>query len=361
MKRTLTRRRFVATTAGGVSAAGLTIAAPFVRSAWAKDTLTVVEWGTPYVETSQALGATQDMVDITWVLHEGGSAAILPKIKSSWPNPPYDLIAAWKPVWLTMIREGWIEPITVDTVPNMKDIPEALITTDADGVWYDIPRTLSGVFWGYRTDICPIEITQMEDLLDPKLVGQISWPHPVTNTNLQVVALAMARGGDEYNMEPGWEFLKELAKSGNIGRIHSTTSDVINALTTGEISVTFNDLPTFGTAAKNVPIKYLSKTHESMKMFPWVESWGVLKSSKNKQAALDYANFTISAENNRIFNEGIGAGATNVNVEGSEALAPITYTSEELAKFTHFVDYDQLSKELDASTKRFEAEILPLL
>ena len=59
-------------------------------------------------------------------------------------------------------------------------------------------------------------------------------------------------------------------------------------------------------------------------------------SSKNKQAALDYANFTMSPENNRAFNEGIGAGATNVNVKGSEALAPITYTTEELAKFTHF-------------------------
>ena len=362
MKNTFSRRRFVATAAkGGAAAAGLVIAAPFVPRAWAKDTLTVVEWGTPYVETSKALSGNQDAVDVTWVLHEGGSAAILPKIKSSWPNPPYDLIAAWKPVWLTMIREGWIEPITMDTVPNMMDIPESLITTDENGVWYDVPRTLSGVFWGYRTDTCPIEITKMEDLLDPRLAGEISWPHPVTNTNLQVVALAMARGGDEYNMEPGWEFLEELAKSGNIGRIHSTTSDVINALTTGEISVTFNDLPTFGTAAKNVPIKYLSKTHESMKMFPWVESWGVLKSSKNKQAALDYANFTISPENNKAFNEGIGAGATNVNVEASEALEPISYTTEELAKFTHFVDYDQLSRDLDASTKRFEAEIMPLL
>jgi putative spermidine/putrescine transport system substrate-binding protein len=361
MKNSFTRRRFVTTAAKGSAAVGLTMATPFVPRAWAKESLTVVEWGTPYVETSKALSATQDKVDITWVLHEGGSAAILPKIKASWPNPPYDLIAAWKPVWLTMIREGWIEPITVENVPNMKDIPEALVTTDENGVWYDIPRTISGVFWGYRTDICPIEITTMEDFLDPKLKGQISWPHPITNTNLQVVALAMARGGDEYNMEPGWEFLKEIAKAGNIGRVHSTTSDVINALTTGEISVTFNDLPTFGTAAKNVPIKYLSKTHESLKMFPWVESWGVLKSSKNKQAALDYANWTMTADNNRAFNEGIGAGATNVHVEASAALDPVSYTAEELAKYTHFVDYNELSLQLDASTKRFEAEILPLL
>ena len=362
MKRSLTRRRFV-TTAGkvGVAAASLTIASPFVRPAWSKDSLTVVEWGTPYIEASKKLTATQDNVDINWVLHEGGSAAILPKIKSSWPNPPYDLIAAWKPVWLTMIREGWIEPVTVADVPNLKDIPKKLFTTDENGVWHDIPRTLSGVFWGYRSDTCPIEITKMEDLLDPKLEGQISWPHPGTNTNLQVVALAIARGGDEYNMEPGWKFLKEIAKSGNIGRIHSTPSDVINALTVGEISVTFNDLPTFGTAAKNVPIKYLSKTHETMKMFPWIESWGVLKSSKNKKAAFEYANFTISPENNKMFNEGIGAGATNVNVEAGAAMEPVSYTEEELAKYTYFVDYNQLSKELDASTKRFEKEIVPLL
>jgi putative spermidine/putrescine transport system substrate-binding protein len=362
MKKVITRRRFVTTVAkGGVVVAGSTMAAPFVRTAWAKEPLTVVEWGTPYVESSQAISAKQDIADITWALHEGGSAAILPKIKSSWPNPPYDLIAAWKPVWLTMIREGWIEPVTLEKVPNMKDIPKKLITTDENGVWYDVPRSLSGVFWAYRTDTCPIEITNIEDLLDPSLVGQISWPHPIANTNLQVASLAMGRGGDEHNMEPGWKFLKELAKSGNIGRVHATTADQINALTAGEVSIIFTDLPSVGVAAKNVPIKYLTKTHETLKMFPWVESWGVLKSSKNKMAAFDYANFSITPENNKAFNEGIGAGATNVHVEASGALMSVSYTEEELAKFAHFADYDRLSKDLDASTKRFETEIVPLL
>jgi len=55
------------------------------------------------------------------------------------------------------------------------------------------------------------------------------------------VALAKARGGDEYNVDPGWEFLKELAQSGNIGRVSANTSDVITSLETGETSVTFVD------------------------------------------------------------------------------------------------------------------------
>ena len=64
------------------------------------------------------------------------------------------------------------------------------------------------------------------------------WPNPTLNTNLQVVALSKALGGDEYNMEPGWEFLAEMAKVGNIGRVSANTSDVITSLETGETSVT---------------------------------------------------------------------------------------------------------------------------
>jgi len=357
-----TRRQFVANSAAtGLGAAGILMSPALMKAARAKEPLTVVEWGSPYVEASKVIAEKQSAVDITWVLHAGGSAAILPKIKTSWPNPPYDLIAAWKPVWISMSKEDWIQPVTLGDVPNLKDIPESYITKDEAGNWLDVPRTLSGIFWCYRNDTCPIKITKMEDLLDPKLKGQISWPATSANTNLQVVSLAIARGGDEYNMEPGWEFLKELAESGNIGRVHATPADAINALTSGEISVMFNDLPTIGAAAQNVPITYLTKTDESLKIFPWIESWGVLKSSKNKKAAFDYINFSINPENNALFNEGILAGPTNTKADPSDALKPISYSADEVEKYTYFVDYGELSEQLDASIKRFETEVQPLL
>ena len=355
-----TRRKFVGT-AGAAAAAGLTLAAPFRRKVLGATPLTVVEWGPPYVDSMKKVAGKQSRMDITWVLHQGGSAAILPKVQAAWPNPPYDLIAAWKPVFLTMNREEWLEPITVERVPNMKNIPEDLITKDANGNWLDIPRSLSGAFFGYRPDICPIEITKLDDLLDPRLKGQIMWPNPINSTNLHVVALALANGGDEYNLEPGWMFLKELAKSGNIGGVYGAISQVINALTTGQYSVTFTDLVSFQKAAQNVPIKLLTKTDESLKSFPWSESWGVLNRAKHKEEAFWFANFTISPQNNTLFNEGVRLSVTNKEAPAVEGLEEFAFTTEELKTYAHFADFDHLSKTLDAAVKRFEKEIIPLL
>ena len=102
------------------------------------------------------------------------------------------------------MREGWLETVTLENVPNIVNVPEALITTDEEGNWKNIPRNTGAVYFGYREDIVPFEITSINDLLDPRLKGQILWPDPFYGTNVQMVMLALARGGDEFNMEPGW-------------------------------------------------------------------------------------------------------------------------------------------------------------
>ena len=220
----ITRRALVQTAgATTVVAAASSLAAPFVRRAHAADPLSVVDWGPPWIDNTKKIAAAWGKSEINWTLHSGGAASILPKIKAAWPNPPYDLVDNWSPVFLSMLREGWAETVTLDDCPNLKDVPEALITKDKDGNWKNIPRGSSGIFFTYVPENCPIEIKTIDDLLDPKLKGQILWPNPTLNTNLQVVALAKARGGDEFNMEPGWEFLTELAKSGNIGRVSRRT------------------------------------------------------------------------------------------------------------------------------------------
>ena len=218
MTRKFSRRDVLKTTAGGLAAAGLASTLPFANQAWGREPLTVVEWGPPWIDASKNVLEGQDKWDITWELHQGGAAAILPKIKATWPNSPYDVVDCWTSVFLSMVREGWAETVTVDDVPNLADVPEALITKDDQGNFKNIPRSVNGVFFAYRPDICPIEIKSINDLLDPRLKGQICWPSPIMNTCLQVVALALARGGDEYDIDPGWEFLQEIAKSGNIGR-----------------------------------------------------------------------------------------------------------------------------------------------
>jgi|TARA_B100000315_G_scaffold259834_1_gene317562 putative spermidine/putrescine transport system substrate-binding protein len=357
MTRQIDRRRFIqGTAAGGLVAA--TMNAPFIRSAHAADPLSVVDWGPPWIENTKQIGAAWGKSPITWTLHSGGAASILPKIKASWPNPPYDLIDVWSPVFNSMIREGWAETVTLENCPNMKNIPEGFISKDENGNWKNIPRGSSGIFFTYVPANCPIEINTIEDLLSPKLKGQILWPNPTLNTNLQVIALATARGGDQFNLDPGWEFLEELARSGNIGRVSANTSDVITSLETGETSITFVDQGTLG-GIKGAKLRHLTKTHESMKTFMFVSGWVVMSSSKNKELAFDLANYSITKENMELYYQ--GTGEVPVHVEAQHAIEHLRFSPEEVDKFVVVPDWDHLGTELDGWNKRFEKDIVQLL
>lgn len=359
MRLDMTRRGFLAASAGGIAA--MSNVAGGGRIAHAAQPLTIVDWGPPFIDATREAFAEYGGSNATWVIHDGGAANVLAKIKAAWPSPPYDMIAAWRPVFLSMAREGWLEPITVEDVPHLKDVPERLIDKDEDGNWVSIPRSLTGAVFAYRPDICPIEINTLEDLFDPRLKGQIAWPHPLTYSNIQLLALAIHEGGSEENMDPGWDLLRKLAESGNIGRTFNSISEGITSLTTGETSISFMDGPSMLSVSRNVSLKFLSKHDESLKTFPWTEGWGILKSSKAKQEALDFANYTISPEVNTRINAAFGDGPVNTKSEPVEGLEYLSFNDEQLERFAYFPDFDLLSKNADAASKRFEQEIQPLL
>ena len=85
----LTRRQTLKSAAvAAVTIMGSTFGA--LRQASAAVELTCVEWGGDVVNAMKQIEAKQDKVTVNWVLHQGGSGAILPKIKASWPKPEYD-------------------------------------------------------------------------------------------------------------------------------------------------------------------------------------------------------------------------------------------------------------------------------
>ena len=358
-----TRREVLIGGAGVLAAAGLTAGMPGAREAWGREGLTIVEWGGPYVEGIKGFAIEQDLYDFTWELHAGGAAAILPKIKSQWPdNLQYDMVAAWTPVFLSMVREGWAETVTVETVPNLADVPESLITTDEAGNWKNVPRNTNGTYFAYREDICPIEINTIEDFLDPALKGQILWPDPFYGANIQMVMLALARGGDEFNMEPGWEFMKELARSGNIGRVFKTESDMINSLSTGETSLGHGAGSNFVQLSRNFPMRMLTKVPNSpgLKTAIVVEGWTIMVGG-NTAAAADFANYTISPAANTAWAAHIAAPPVNIKSEAPAELAPLVFTDAELKASGYFPDWDYIGQQVDGWVKRFEQEIVPLL
>ena len=326
----------------------------------AETQLTCIEWGGDVVEAMKQIAAAQHDVSIRWVLHQGGAAAILPKIKAAWPTVDYDYVAGWEGSFNTMVKEDWLETIDPAEVPNLVDIPEKIIIRDAKGAIKAVPRAVGGIYFGYRTDSAPVKLTKIDDLFDPKLKGAVCWPGPTQSMMLQIVALALHAGGNESNMEPGWKLMKDLAKSGNIGRIAVTDIDFTNSLTSGETSAGFFAEPGWAAVAKTFPVTRLTK-QEGFKTFLYQSGFGVMKNRPNLKATLGFVNFAISPAMDTLYGKVAGEAPLNVKATTADNLKHLSFTPDEFKAFVYVPDYNVVLANQDAWAKRWEQDIAPLL
>jgi putative spermidine/putrescine transport system substrate-binding protein len=355
----LTRRQALrgAAAAGAVTMLGDALS---TRQAAAATAITAVEWGGDVVNAMKQIEAKQDKVQVNWVLHQGGSGAILPKIKATWPQAEYDYVAGWEGSFSGMIKEDWLVPVTVDSVPNLADIPQKIIVKNAKNEWMAVPRAVGGIYFAYRKDISPVEIKSVEDLFDPRLKGKICWPGPTQSMMLQLVALALHAGGNEHNMDPGWALMKKLAESGNIGRIAVTDTDFTTSLTSGETVGGFYSEPQLTAVAKSFPVVRLTK-QQGLATFLYQSGFAVFKNRPNLQATLDFINFCISPEMSSLYAEVAGEAPLNVKAKTPDSLKHLAFTPEEFDKYVYVPDFGEVLTQQDAWTKRWENDIAPLL
>ena len=366
MSSLITRRRALAITGATLASAALDPLGRHSNAYAADNTLNVVWWGGPWIESMQKVIAKSNQFDVKWELHVGGAAAVMAKIKAAWPRPTYDVVGQFTPLFYTWMREGWPEPLTYEEVPNLKNVPEALLVKDQAGNIINAPMSQSGIFWGYRKDTCPVPVKRLEDLLDPRLKGQIVCRDPQA-LNGQVVSFALEFGGDDKsmaNLEPGWDFLKRLAKAGNIGRVEHSDVDFVNSLTSGECSIGFSNLGAWSRIAASVPCEFLTKVPGSrgMKTFQVVEGAMIPKNSTHKALAKQFVNFLLGTENNQLYNEGVGMAPTNINSRPGKFAESIQFkTKGDIEAYTYTFNYPLLSQIQSEMSKKFETEIKPLL
>lgn len=331
-------------------------------AAQAAEQLLVVQWGAAWIDVSkkivEAYGKeTGDRV--AWELHAGGAMAIVAKIRPNWPNVGYNVISGWDPVFQAMIKEDWVEPVSLDEMPALKDIPPAFFQKDEKGRLMSVPLSTAGAFWGYREDLVDKPIESVEQLLEPRFKGKLCVPYPVNLTGLLMLTLAVQRGGNERNIEPGWAFLKELAQKGQIGRVINNNSEFINAMSSGETSVAFFNIGAWTQVRKRFPVKIMSRLADN-KGFLFNEGFAIMKGDK-VAASKRFANHFAKADINEMYNLPLGSGPTNVNAKPSPDIADVFYKPDELAKYAYIADFAYMASQVDGWAKRWETEIAPLL
>ncbi|WP_369726288.1 extracellular solute-binding protein [Bradyrhizobium sp. LLZ17] len=325
-------------------------------------TITASEWGGVHIESIKKIADEQSDVDINWQTI-AGAINILPKIRAAWPQPGIDLVAGYEASFQEIARQNWAEPVTAANVPNIVDVPEKLLMKDSGGNIINIPRTITATLWFCRQDIMPFEITQLDDLLDPRLKGKICFPALTINSGLQLLSLALYQGGDERNIEPAWEFIKKLARSGNIGRVAKSGSEVVNTISSGESCLTFECGTHAIELARKFKIRYLIKMDPQKTGF-WTylahHGWCVLKGG-NTDAAFKFANFVIGPERNAEFNQLVGGIPANIKSKVSDEAKLLAFNNEEIERYTYIPDWSYLTEQSGAWLDRWEQEVAPLL
>jgi len=347
-----------------MSAAAATSAGPVFGQARGEQLL-VVMWGAQWIEVCRPIGeewmrATGDRIQ--WELHAGGAMGIVGRMRPLFPRIQQNLVAAWDPVFDAMIEADWLEPVDPAEMPALNDIPEIFFKKDKQGRKVTVPLSTAGAFWGYRTDLVDKPIDSIEQLLEPRFKGKLCVPVPVNLSGLLMVSLAIQRGGNERNIEPGWQFLKELAQRGNIGRVVANNSEMINAMSQGDLSVAFWNTGGWQAVRQRFPSRLLTRLNDN-KGFLFNEGYVVMKGDSPAKiaAAKRFANHFATADINTRYNMPLGSGPTNVKATPSDAIKDIFYTAEELPKYAYIPDYSYMASQVDAWTRRWETEITPLV
>lgn len=351
--------------AGGVATGALALDGR-LRGAVAQGapTITGVTWGGNWVNAWKKLSTKQDAVKVNWVLHAAATTAIVARIKADWPNTPIDFLNASGPTFYMMMREGWLEPLTLQAVPNLAYLPNKLMVKNPAGDIVSVPTNLSSIFWAYDEQAAGIRIENPDDLLSPKLRGKLMLNTPTVGSGAQLILLARSRGGDEHNIEPGFEFVKDLIKAEIVGRVVKTDVEIANAFTTGQVAVGVLNMGNYHVIRPHVKLSLLNKVpgNPTFKTFMGYEGVAVLNKSGNLRPVTDFINFCLDAGNDSRYAADIGTLPSNRLGKASPELVPLALlTPEDQGNFAYFSDTVYISTQTESWNRKWELEIAPLL
>lgn len=189
------------------------------------------------------------------------------------------------------LEKGWIRELPADQVENMADWPEEALHKDA---YFLVNSQPIGV--AYNTDkLSASDVESWEDLLDPKLKGEIDTADPQSFLSWTELLRILK---EEY----GEEFLEGLADN-DIKKVDSAIPGT-QQVAAGESLTTFPSLPSVVNPLQEsgapVELAYLAPT-------TGVEQYtAVAEGSPHPNAALLFANFLMSEKGQIALNEGFG-------------------------------------------------------
>ena len=224
---------------------------------------------------------------------------------------PMDVVEITDATWPVVLAADFVEKLDPANVPNVADLDPNLHDEYKAANW----MTQEGFVVNLEklAELGVERPTGFMDLLNPALKGKITIPDISVNTVLTSIAgFAAEKGGDEHNIDPGLELIKELDvfafwTSGTQITQMMQSGDVVVAIAHAGWGVRLHDA--------GVPVGMVHPTVKDKVGLASRGYAGVVKGTRNKAAAEFYINELISEEMQEILHTRNGIVPTNSKVQ----------------------------------------------
>jgi putative spermidine/putrescine transport system substrate-binding protein len=270
--------------AGVALIAGLFVASP----ALAQRTFTVSWWGYNGEKmTANIITPFEKICDCTVVFETGNNADRLNKLKAR-GGKGVDLIYLTDVYSEEGIEQGLFQKIDRSKLPNLADI--YTIGQDPQG-GYGPAYTVGRIGLVYNTKTVK-PLTSWNDLWRADLKGAESLPDITTTAGPMVVLKAAEHAGVDAYANTDKTFAAVAALKPNVVKNYLTGSDLVNLISTGEVSVTMTQDFTLASMQKAVP----SMTWATLKEgdIAVLNTVNIPSGSENADLAYQFINFILS-------------------------------------------------------------------
>jgi putative spermidine/putrescine transport system substrate-binding protein len=199
----------------------------------------------------------------------------------------------------------------------------------------------------YRTDLIGEVPTSWNDLWKPAYRNKIAMPNMAMYSARMLLLTAKLNGGDENNIEPGFEHLKALRP--NISLFYSSDAQARQALAQGEVAAVFAPpmyLKVLG--EQGVPVKVAA-----LRPSPLEFDVAMMPKGGKEEWAAAYINYVLRKDVNEMMVAKRNMGPVNMESKAPEYLSLIMPNEKEGLVF----DENVVNANISAWTERFNREI----
>jgi putative spermidine/putrescine transport system substrate-binding protein len=201
---------------------------------------------------------------------------------------PVDLAPNGEPPHLRLIGLGLLERTNTDLVPNLKHVHQAFIDKSQG---YGVPATYSLIGIAYNSKKVTKAPTGWKDLWDPAYRGKVGLTSTSSNLGLGfLVAAAKVHGGDEANLDPAWQAIKQLQpfviapNPTALAQLFEREEIVIGPLWSTDAAVL---------ASKGLPIKFVKPQPGAIAIVSFLS---IIRGTQHLQLAHELLNGVLSVE-----------------------------------------------------------------